>query len=126
MIVGTGLDITALPRIAAVLERWGDRFLQRILTENERAAIPDGELRRISWVAGRFAAKEAASKALGTGFSNGVDMHDIEILAQEGGAPRMSLHGKAGELARVLGVRFTHVSISHEREMACAVVILET
>ena len=100
MIVGIGLDITALPRIASILERWGERFLQRILTEKERAALPPGQGRRTAWVAGRFAAKEAASKALGTGFSGGVEMRDIEILTMEGGAPRMILHGGAEARAR--------------------------
>ncbi|MBQ3891880.1 MAG: holo-ACP synthase [Desulfovibrio sp.] len=125
MIVGIGLDITALPRIASILERWGERFLQRILTEKERAALPPGQGRRTAWVAGRFAAKEAASKALGTGFSGGVEMRDIEILTMEGGAPRMILHGGAEARARALGARSVHVSISHEKDMACAVAILE-
>ena len=125
MIVGLGLDIASLDRIEDVLERWGERFLARILSENERAALPPGRRRRTAWVAGRFAAKEAASKALGTGFAMGVEMRDIEILTQKGGAPHMVLHGGAEARARFLGVRSTHVSISHEKDMACAVAILE-
>ena len=125
MIVGLGMDVASLDRIGSVLERWGERFLARILSEKERAALPSGRRRRTAWVAGRFAAKEAASKALGTGFARGVEMRDIEILPLEGGAPIMILHRGAEARAHFLGVRSTHVSISHEKYMACAVAILE-
>lgn len=125
MILGTGFDLTALPRIKALLERHEERFLARILTDAERAALPAEPARRVAYAAGRWAAKEAAVKALGTGFSAGIGFHDVEIVTLEGGRPELRLHGRAEEAAKALGVRATHVSISHERDMAGAMIILE-
>lgn len=125
MIQGTGFDLTALPRIRALLERYGEHFLARVLTEKERAALPAAEAGRTAYVAGRFAAKEAAVKALGTGFAEGIGMHDVEILSLSSGRPELFLHGAAAARAKSMGVRAVHVSISHEREVAGAVVILE-
>ena len=125
MILGTGFDLTALPRIQKQMEIREERFLARILTDAERAALPDEPARRVAYSAGRWAAKEAAVKALGTGFSAGIGFHDVEIVTLEGGRPELRLHGKAEEVAKALGVRATHVSISHERDMAGAMVILE-
>ena len=125
MILGTGFDLTALPRIKALLEKHEERFLARILTEDELAALPAEAARRISYAAGRWAAKEAAVKALGSGFSAGIGFHDVEVITLEGGRPELRLHGLAAELARDKGVTALHVSISHERDMAGAMVILE-
>ena len=125
MILGTGFDLTALPRIKALLEKHEERFLARILTEDELAALPAEAARRISYAAGRWAAKEAAVKALGSGFSAGIGFHDVEVITLEGGRPELRLHGRAAELARDKGVTALHVSISHERDMAGAMVILE-
>ena len=125
MILGTGFDLTALPRIKALLEKNGERFLARILTEDERAALPTEADRRVAYVAGRWAAKEAAVKALGSGFSAGIGFHDVEVVTLEGGRPELRLHGRASELARDKGVTSLHISISHERDMAGAMVILE-
>ena len=125
MILGTGFDLTALPRIKALLEKNGERFLARILTEDERAALPTETDRRVAYVAGRWAAKEAAVKALGSGFSAGIGFHDVEVVTLEGGRPELRLHGRASELASDKGVISLHVSISHERDMAGAMVILE-
>ena len=125
MIRGTGFDLTALPRIKALLEKHEERFLARILTEDELAALPAEAARRISYAAGRWAAKEAAVKALGSGFSAGIGFHDVEVITLEGGRPELRLHGRAAELARDKGVTALHVSISHERDMAGAMVILE-
>lgn len=126
MIQGTGFDLAALPRIRTLLERYGERFLRRLLTEKERSGLPVSTSGRTAYVAGRFAAKEAAVKALGTGFSQGIGMHDVEILTLSSGEPVLFLHGEAAARATSLGVRTTHVSISHERDMAGAVVILES
>ena len=125
MILGTGFDLTALPRIQKQMEIREERFLARFLTDAERAALPDEPARRVAYSAGRWAAKEAAVKALGTGFSSGIGFHDVEIITLEGGRPELRLHGKAKEVANVLGVTTTHISISHERDMAGAMVILE-
>ena len=126
MIAGTGFDLTALPRIKALLEKHGERFLARILTADEMAALPADGPARVAYVAGRWAAKEAAVKALNTGFSAGIGFHDAEIVTLPGGRPELHLHAKAREAADAMGVRACHVSISHERDMAGAVVILES
>ena len=125
MIVGTGFDLTALSRIQPPLEKMEERFLTRILTDAERAALPAEPKRRLAYVAGRWAAKEAAVKALGTGFSAGIGFHDVEIVTLPGGRPELRFHGKAKEAAEALGVRIPHISLSHERDMAGAMVILE-
>ena len=125
MILGTGFDLTALPRIKALLEKHGERFLARILTADELAALPAEPARRVAYAAGRWAAKEAAVKALGSGFSAGIGFHDVEVVTLEGGRPELRLHGRAAELAAENGVRALHISISHERDMAGAMVILE-
>ena len=125
MILGTGFDLTALPRIKALLEKHGERFLARILTEDELSTLPAEPARRVAYAAGRWAAKEAAVKALGSGFSAGIGFHDVEVVSLEGGRPELRLHGRAAELAHERGVTSLHVSISHERDMAGAMVILE-
>lgn len=125
MIVGTGFDLASLARVRSALERFDERFLLRILTQKERAAMPSKEA-AAAYVAGRFAAKEAAMKALGTGFAQGVTFLDVEILSLPSGRPELKLYGAALEVARKLGAQQWHVSISHEREMAGAIVILES
>ncbi len=126
MIQGTGFDLAALPRIRTLLERYGERFVRRVLTGRERERLPVADAGRTAYVAGRFAAKEAAVKALGTGFSGGIGLHDVEILTLDSGRPRLFLHGEAAARAERLGVKTLHVSISHERDVAGAVVILES
>ena len=125
MILGTGFDLTALPRIQNSLEKMGERFLARILTDAERDALPEEPKRRLAYVAGRWAAKEAAVKALGTGFSADIGFHDVEIITLPGGRPELHFHGKAKDAAEALGIRTAHISLSHERDMAGAMVILE-
>lgn len=126
MIQGTGFDLTALPRIKMLLEHYGERFVRRVLTDRERDNLPVAASERTTYVAGRFAAKEAAVKALGTGFSEGIGMHDVEILSTDSGRPCLLLHGKAAARAEHMGITALHVSISHERDVAGAVVILES
>lgn len=126
MMVGMGTDIVEVDRVAAGLERFGPRYAARILSPAELALLaPEGGLPSAARLAGRFAAKEAAVKALGTGFSAGIGLHDVEILADAGGRPRLSFAGQALVRQRQLGARSLHVSISHERHYAVAVVILE-
>lgn len=122
MIVGLGLDVAELARIEQAWRRHGERFTRRILTEAEQAAMPPSP---IPWLAARFAAKEAASKALGTGFVGGVTFRDVEIRSLASGQPCLALHGAALDRARSLGVAHTHVSLTHGQDVAAAVVVLE-
>ena len=123
MIVGLGIDMAELERIRKAHARFGRRFLEKFLAPGELAALPDAP--RPSLLAGRFAAKEAAAKALGTGFSGGVGPCQMEVAHTPGGAPGLVFHGAAAERAAILGARAVHLSISHERGHAVAVVVLE-
>jgi holo-[acyl-carrier protein] synthase len=124
MIVGTGIDIAEVPRIRQSIARFGDRFLHRIYTPGE-IRYCDSKANREERYAARFAAKEAAMKALGTGWNHGVRWRDCEVTRLPGGRPTMTFHGKAGEIAAKLGVRHTALSITHTTEQAFAQVILE-
>lgn len=121
-IIGIGMDATDLPRIAEVLERYGDRFLRRVFTEGEIAYCTR---RRdpVPHLAGRFAVKEAAMKALGTGHSRGVLWKDVEVV-RASGPPQLQLHGAAARLGEVLRVRRSLVTITHSETIALAQVML--
>src|SRR5215467_6197678 len=125
MIVGTGIDIAEVPRIAESIARFGERFLRRVFTEEE-IRYCDSKANRIERYAARFAAKEAAMKALGTGWNRGVRWRDIEVSRQPGGRPTMKFHGVAAEFAAKLGTKNVSVSLSHTPEHAIANVILES
>jgi len=125
MIVGTGIDITEVPRIAEVIERHGVRFLRRIFTEGE-IEYCDSKANRMERYAARFAAKEAAMKALGTGWNRGVRWRDVEVCREPGGRPTIQFHGKAAEFAAKLGAKHTALSLSHTAQQAIAQVILES
>mgnify|MGYP003619917442 FL=1 len=122
MIIGIGTDITELARIKASYDRFGERFLQKILTPDELKLVPENP---IAYISGRFAAKEAAVKALGTGFNEGIGPLHIEVLRGPAGQPLLHLHGPALARAEALGMRAAHISISHDRNAAVAVVVLE-
>ncbi|MFY9743854.1 MAG: holo-[acyl-carrier-protein] synthase [Candidatus Sulfotelmatobacter sp.] len=124
MIVGTGIDIAEVPRIRKSIERFGDRFLQRIFTAGE-IRYCESKANRVERYAARFAAKEAAMKALGTGWNHGVRWLDCEVSRLPGGRPTMVFHGRAGEFAARLRVKNAALSISHTAEQAIAQVILE-
>ncbi len=124
MIVGTGIDIAEVPRIGQAIERFGERFLQRIFTAGE-IRYCDSKANRAERYAARFAAKEAAMKALGTGWNHGVRWRDCEVVRAPGGRPTMTFHGKAAEFAARLGVRNIALSLSHTTEQAIAQLILE-
>jgi holo-[acyl-carrier protein] synthase len=124
MIVGTGIDIAEVPRIAEAIERFGERFLKRIFTEGE-IRYCDSKKNRTERYAARFAAKEASMKALGTGWSHGVRWRDCEVARMPGGRPTIHFHGRAGEIAARLGVKNAALSITHTAEQAMAQVILE-
>lgn len=115
-----GVDIIEISRIGIICQKWGERFLHRIYTERE-LAFSRG---RIPQLAGRFAAKEAVMKALGTG-TRGVSWKEIEVVRKRGGPPNVILHGRAK--ARAMNMRITNISLStsHSRDYAIAMVIGE-
>lgn len=121
MIMGTGIDVLEISRFAEAIARHGERFLNRIFTSAELENCQG----RVERLAVRFAAKEAFLKAVGTGFS-GVTWHDVEVLTSSGGAPALHLSGNALRLAEGLGVVRTHISLSHSKITAAAVVVLES
>ena len=114
-----GVDILELWRLKAVLERWGDTFLNRIYTPDEQVYCRG----RIPQLAARFAAKEAVMKALGTGI-RGVGWRDIEVTRKRGQAPRIALHNRASARAARIGMTQVAVSLSHSREYAVASVVM--
>jgi holo-[acyl-carrier protein] synthase len=121
-IIGTGIDATEISRIAASIERYGDRFITRIYTEEEIAYCRRKRDFASSFAA-RFAAKEAAMKALGTGHSPGVFWRGIEVV-RDGGSPQIRLHGGAAARAESLGATGSFLTISHSMDLAIAQVIL--
>ena len=124
MIVGTGVDISEVDRIAAAVKRFGDRFLQRVFTPAEiRYCL--GKPNAAERLAARFAAKEAGMKAIGTGLRHGVTWQDVEVVRLPGQRPMLQFHGKAAEFAARLGCKRTHLSLSHTKDQAIAYVILE-
>jgi len=124
MILGTGVDIAEVPRIRQSIERFGDRFLRRIFTEGE-IRYCERRARRFESYAARFAAKEAAMKALGTGWSRGVRWRDIEVVRPKGQRPTIQFHGEAAAIAAKLGTKNIALSLTHTSEEALAHVILE-
>ena len=122
MILGIGIDVIEPERIARAIAR--PRFLERMYTERERARIASAGALRAERAAGIFAGKEAAVKALGTGFA-GIGFCDVEIIADDRGRPELVLHGAAKARADEMGVRAAHISISHIKSVAAAQVILE-
>ena len=125
MIVGTGIDIAEVDRIAASIERFGRRFLERVFTPEE-IRYCESKANKAERYAGRFAAKEAAMKALGTGWNHGVRWRDCEVARMPGGRPTIHFHGKAAEFAAKLGANHAALSLSHTQEQAIAHVILES
>jgi holo-[acyl-carrier protein] synthase len=122
MIVGTGVDIVETSRIERVLERHGERLARRLFTAAEISYCEKFKNKAERYAA-RFAAKEAAFKALGTGWRGGVRWVDVEVSHQPSGKPELVLRGRAQELAHALGVAQTAVSISHADRYAMALVI---
>ena len=121
-VVKIGTDICQINRVKSVYKRFGKRFLKRVLTENEIRYITSNKKNLISRLAGRYAAKEAVSKVLGTGL-RGVYFKEIEILREPSGAPKIILHKRADKKAKELKLNNFEVSISHEREFAIAFVV---
>ncbi len=124
MILGIGIDITEVDRVRVIMERYGDRFLQRIFTGNE-IRYCSSKRNVAERLAARFAAKEAASKALGTGMRRGISWRQIEVGHAPGGRPTLLFSGEAARFAARLAVRQISLSLSHTADHAIAQVILE-
>ena len=124
MIVGTGVDIAEVARIRDAVSRFGERFLKRVFTPEE-VRYCTSKANTEERLAARFAAKEAAMKAIGTGLRHGVTWQDVEVVRHLGGRPGLRLSGKAQEFAAALGCQRIHLSLSHTEDQAIAHVILE-
>jgi holo-[acyl-carrier protein] synthase len=124
MIVGSGIDLVEIGRIQRSVERYGQRFLDRVFTAAEQAYCLR-KRRAAESLAARFAAKEAGAKALGTGISQGVNWLEIEVVREPGGRPALRFYGRAAQFALRLGARRAALSITHTADLAMASVVLE-
>jgi holo-[acyl-carrier protein] synthase len=124
MIVGSGIDLAEIGRIQQSIDRYGNRFLNRIYTAAEQAYCLHKRNSAESFAA-RFAAKEAGAKALGTGISRGVYWLEIEVVRLPGGRPTLQFHGRAAQIAARMGVANAALSITHTADLAMASVVLE-
>ncbi|GAB5439820.1 MAG: hypothetical protein Fues2KO_01690 [Fuerstiella sp.] len=122
MILGIGTDIVEIDRVRGMIDRHGDSFLQRCFTPEE-IAYADRHRDAAVRFAGRWAAKEAVVKVLGTGFVKGITFHDIEILPLPSGQPRVQLTGGAARIAESNGIESVLITISHARNYATATAI---
>ena len=125
MITGQGVDIVNIQRISQAIERGGHAFLQRIYTDKEIAEAQTKNQSQIIYFAGRWAAKEALSKALGCGIGKNCSFKDIEVLSLSTGAPYITLSGNAQNSFNQIGGKNIFVSLSHEHDYAVAIVTLE-
>ncbi|MCG8710799.1 holo-ACP synthase [Brenneria sp. 4F2] len=123
-ILGLGTDIVEIARIELVIERSGERLARRILTENEWLQYQQHQ-QPVRFLAKRFAVKEAAAKAFGTGIRHGLAFAQFEVFNDELGKPGLRFFAKASELAAHMGVKSVHVTLADERRYACATVIIE-
>jgi len=124
MVLGLGTDLMEIERVQASMDRFGERFLDRVFTEGEIAYCMRKKQSAESFAA-RFAAKEAGAKALGTGISRGVSWKEIEVRREIGQRPTLHFSGRAQELANAMGVRRVQLSLSHSRTLAMAVALVE-
>mgnify|MGYP001589506149 CR=1 FL=1 len=122
MILGVGIDLTPISRVAAILARHGRRFEERVFTNGEREYCT-GRAQPAQHFAARFAAKEAAIKALGA--PKGLSWVELETVTGPNGAPGLRLHGHAAAAAGRLGIKAAHVTLTHAADLVAAVVILE-
>lgn len=125
MLVGTGIDLVEVPRIARSVERYGERFLRRVFTPEE-IAFCRRKANAAESFAARFAAKEAAAKALGTGIQHGVTWKELEVRRLPGERPTLHLSGRARTIAGQLGVTHVSLSLTHTAALAMATVHLES
>jgi holo-[acyl-carrier protein] synthase len=124
MIVGTGVDLAEVERIRAAIARYGRKFIDRIYTVSEIEYV-ERKANQYERYAGRFAAKEAGMKAIGTGWRRGVRWQDFEVANLPSGRPTLKLHGAAAAIARQIGVKSISLSLTHTAELGMAFVILE-
>lgn len=124
-ILGLGTDIVEISRIEAVVERTGERLARRILSPSEWQHYQQHQ-QPVRFLAKRFAVKEAAAKAFGTGIRNGLAFNQFEVVNDALGKPTLRLHSRAAELAVELGVKSLHVTLADERRYVCATVIIES
>lgn len=124
MVLGIGIDLVEVERLAGALGRHGERFIRRVFTPAEAAACADRR-DRLQALAARFAAKEACMKALGCGWAAGVGFTQIEVVRGLAGRPGLALHGAAARVANRLGAAKVHVSLTHQPSSAAAIVVLE-
>ena len=124
MILGTGIDLIEVARIASSFEKFGDRFVNRVLVADEIAYCLSHK-NPAPFLAVRFAAKEAISKAFGTGIGAQLGWQDMEIRRKESGEPFVVLHGKGAALLAARGAQRVHLSLSHTEHNAAATAILE-
>jgi len=124
MILGIGIDLIEVPRFEQALQRHGERFINRLFTPGE-VAYCQSKARAVEHYAARFAAKEAAMKALGTGKSGGIRWRDVEITRAPGTPPQVQFHGQAQKRFEKLGAKQVSVSLTHTSHSAMAQVIIE-
>jgi holo-[acyl-carrier protein] synthase len=125
MVIGVGTDLIEIERIAHSIDRYGERFLARVFTPRESAYCRRKKNSAESFAA-RFAAKEAAAKALGTGISHGISWLEIEVVREASGKPTLALTGRAAQQAAALGVARSSLSLTHSKDLALAVVVMES
>jgi holo-[acyl-carrier protein] synthase len=125
VIFGIGTDIVRVGRMREDLERFGERFAERILAASELKEFHQNA-NKANFLARRFAAKEAAAKAMGTGFSQGIHPRDIEVTHDVQGKPLLEFHGQAGAFVREKRIAIAHISLADEQDNAVAFVTLET
>ena len=125
MVIGLGTDLIEIARIERSLARYGEAFLRRIYTSGEIAYCM-AKKNSAESLAARFAAKEAAAKALGTGIARGVGWRELEVRRLPGRRPELHLSGRAAQIAAALGITRLSLSLSHSRELSIAVVIAES
>ena len=125
MVLGVGTDLIEIARVQASLDRFGERFMARVFTPGEIRYCLGKRKGAAESFAARFAAKEAGAKALGTGISRGVSWKEIEVRRLPGQRPTLHWSGRAEEVARAMGVSRTSLSLTHGRDAAMAVVIVE-
>ncbi len=119
-----GSDLTRVERLSEAVERRGQPFIDRLFTEREQLYC-DARKERMLHYAGRFAAKEAVMKVLGTGWGEGVNWVDVEVVREGDGAPRIELHGAAASIAEGLGITRVHLTITHDAGLAMAFAVAE-
>ena|ERR1039458_6100285 len=124
MVVGVGTDLMEIARIHQSIDRFGERFLRRVFTAREIQYCQRKKNAAESFAA-RFAAKEAGAKALGTDISRGVSWLELEVSREPGGRPTLELSGRAAERAREIGVASVSLSLTHSKDIALAVVVME-